>query len=164
MNIEDYLRDALRPEEPQEGFAERILLRINRTTQSKDSLLDRLIRLLRPPRFGFVAAALLCTVLVVAFVSYRIRSHPDSSNAEPVQSVATPEADQTRSVSQLPIKPDPSVSSEPTRARRTTVRRSGKDQQIIAKQQLLLALQIASMKLNEVNRLLDERLYERDGR
>ena len=164
--LDDELRKAFRRETPSAEFTERVLKAVAAAPPPRRKWWDELLSLLATPKMRLVAVGVAVSLLVVLWATQSNRVQvPDKKDSragivEPVSpapynntaapnEVANKGTEKERFVpphpSQSPIKPRRHVSERPEVA---------KSEGEIAKEQLMLALYIASASLNEAQRMV----------
>jgi hypothetical protein len=86
--LDDELRNLLRRKEPPEGFAERVMARIE-TTPSRQTLVQRMSAFFKRPVLRWAAAAaVVCVVAIASIVQYqhqqRMRAQAERASQEAV--------------------------------------------------------------------------------
>ena len=169
--LDDELKVAFRRVEPSADFAERVLRRINNPPAAKPSLWQKLKSFFEPPVARWVALGVAASLLFAIFASQyqRLQNVTPESAIEPTVAVQAPAAKADTTPPQLdraaPVeKPAPrTVKHQPAKHtaalnRNLLARQRKAQQQRVeaerAKEQILLALQIASTTLNEANKMV----------
>jgi hypothetical protein len=164
--LDDELRKAFRRETPSADFAERVLKALAAAPVPKRKWWDELLSLLATPKVRLVAVGVAVSLLVVlwatqskrvqvpdktdsrAEVEKQVSPAPDNNPAAPKE-VANNGTEKDQVVPQHPrhssIKPRRHVSERPEVA---------KSEGEIAKEQMMLALHIASASFNEAQRMI----------
>jgi hypothetical protein len=179
--LDDELRAAFRRVEPSSDFAERVIGRINNPPAAKLSLWRRLKSFLEPPVARWVAFGVATSLVVAIFAAQYTQfqeATPEHQAAPGIAEQKAPE-EKTPEVRTDPIAPLPEKPGAPTVKQQTVEPQTLKQQQVKhratsnrnliarqrkerrhtleaeqAKEQLLLALQIASTTLNEANKMV----------
>ncbi|HJQ68395.1 MAG TPA: hypothetical protein VKA70_05470 [Blastocatellia bacterium] len=162
--LDDELRAAFRRVEPSANFAERVIGRINNPPAPKQSLWRRFKSFFEQPVARWVAVGVATSLLVAVFAS----QYRQLQEATPEQHTATaspqPPAVKNEPVAPLPEnQAPPEIKPRPVRHRpavnRNFLAQQRKERQHRleaeqAKEQIMLALQIASSTLNEANKMV----------
>ncbi|HEX5733639.1 MAG TPA: hypothetical protein VF131_12460 [Blastocatellia bacterium] len=165
--LDDELRAAFRRVEPSSDFAERVIGRINnRPSATKPSLWQRLKSFLEPPVARWVAVGVATSLLVAIFAAQYTQlqeATPEHQAAPGIAERQSPEI-RTDKIAPLPEKqPPPTIKHKPVKHRVASNRnllaqqrkeRRHKIEAEQAKEQVMLALQIASTTLNEANKMV----------
>ena len=165
--LDDELRKAFRRETPSADFAERVLKAVAAAPTRKRSWWDELVSLLATPKVRLVAVGVAASLLIVLWAtqSRRLQS-PDANKESSVaqEKQVNPALDNNtiapnESVKGAP-KTDVALQHRPHRRRKTDGQLSERRPEVaksegeIAKEQLMLALHIASASLNEAQRMV----------
>jgi negative regulator of sigma E activity len=85
--LDDELRNLLRPKEPPEGLAERVMARLE-TPPARLTFARRLSAFLRPPVLRWAAVAAVCAVAVLGVVRYqhqqRVRAQAEQASQQAI--------------------------------------------------------------------------------
>ncbi|HEU4390712.1 MAG TPA: hypothetical protein VFV34_23105 [Blastocatellia bacterium] len=165
--LEDELRLALRPEEPPEGFAERIVELLGEIPERKRGFIEDIIEALRPPKVRFALATSFLIVLIGLAIYYGVgHNRPPATDQVAKQDVVKDPAPE----SQAGIPSPPKVPSGNDRHKlhrpgvrpvRTAAKRPHTQEGEEARERLLLALQIASSTLSEARDAVSQSLSAR---
>ncbi len=162
--LDDELRAAFRRVEPSSDFAERVIGRITNPPAAKQSLWQRLKSFLEPPVARWVAVGVATSLLVAIFAS----QYRQLQEVTPEQQTA-PISAQSPEVKTEPVAPLVEKQSAPTLKHQPVKHRAASNRNLFARQrrerrhkleaeqakeQILLALQIASTTLNEANKMV----------
>lgn len=169
--LDDELRAAFRRVEPSSDFAERVIGRINNPPAAKLSLWRRLKSFLEPPVARWVAFGVATSLVVAIFAAQYTQfqeATPEHQAAPGIAEQKTPEV-RTDPIAPLPEKPGAPTVKQQTLKPQQVKHRATSNRNLIARQrkerrhkleaeqakeQLLLALQIASTTLNEANKMV----------
>ena len=169
--LDDELKVAFRRVEPSADFADRVLRRINNPPAPKPSLWQKLRSFFEPPVARWVAIGVAASLLFAIFASQyqRLQNVTPESAIEPTVAQQAPTAKTDTVAPRLDAappfeKPAPQIiKHQPARHKaalnRNLLARQRKERQFKveaerAKEQVLLALQIASTTLNEANKMV----------
>ena len=173
--LDDELRAAFRRVEPSANFAERVIGRINNPPAVKPGLWQRLKSFFELPVARWVAVGVATSLLVAAFASqYRQLQEVTPEQQAPPVTAHAPEVKTEQVAPQPPAAPEaekqkpPAIKDHAIKDRairdraalnRNLFARHRKERQHKieaeqAKEQILLALQIASSTLNEANKMV----------
>ncbi len=169
--LDDELKVAFRRVEPSADFAERVMRRINNPPAAKPSLWQKLKSFFEPPVARWVAVGIATSLLVAIFASQyqRLQNVTPESTIEPTAAQQAPGAKTDTVAPQL--GPAPSIEQTAPKTvrhqpagnraalKRNLLARQRKQRQLKieaeqAKEQLFLALQIASSTLNDANKMV----------
>jgi len=169
--LDDELKVAFRREEPSPDFARRVMERIAAAPEPKKSFWQSLIGLLRTPMLGWVAAGVTAALVVtIGALQYRQMhqvverenlKNQTATGVQPDTKIKTPHvipgSDEPPDVS-----PAPGIKKATPRriSPKNQLTRNEREQQLkegeAAKEQLLMALHIASSTLNEAQKMVQE--------
>lgn len=164
--LDDELRAAFRRVEPSSDFAERVIGRINNPPAARPSLWRRLKSFFEPPVARWVAVGVATSLLVAIFASQYTQlqeATPEHQAAPGIAEQKPPEirTDTTAPLPENHIAPparQPRVKHRVSLNRNLSARHSKDRRHKLeaeqAKEQILLALQIASSTLNEANKMV----------
>jgi hypothetical protein len=170
--LDDELKVAFRRVEPSADFADRVIGLINNRPAQRPGLWQRLKSFLAPPVARWVAVGVATSLLVAIFAAQyeRLRVVTPEGETAPINAARAPEDVKTKPLAP-PLAPAPprekeraqAVKHQPLRkraafgrdilARQRKVRRHSVEAER-ARDQVLLALQIASSTLNEANKMV----------
>jgi hypothetical protein len=169
--LDDELKVAFRRVEPSADFAERVIRRINNRPETRPGLWQRLKSFLAPPVARWVAVGVATSLLVAIFAAQyqRLQVVPPEGEAAPINASRVPEV-KTEPVAPQHIPAPPREKERAQAVKHQPVRnRAAVGRDILARQrkqrrhsveaerardQVLLALQIASSTLNEANKMV----------
>jgi hypothetical protein len=169
--LDDELRAAFRRVEPSSDFAERVIGRINNPPAAKLSLWQRLKNILEPPVVRWVAFGVATSLVVAIFAAQYTQLQEATPEHQAAPGIAEQQPPEVRTDPNAPLPEKPGA---PTVRRQTVKQQQVKHRATLnknliarqrkelrhkleaeqAKEQLLLALQIASTTLNEANKMV----------
>ena len=166
--LDDELRQAFRRETPSADFAERVMKAVAAAPAPKRRWWDELLSLLAKPRVRLVAVGVAASLLILLWAaqSRRIQTPGRNENytANKGASPVVPAPDTIQATPKETPKDDSEKHAVITQPRQQHVRKNAqssvprlevaKSEGEIAKEQLMLALHIASASLNEAQRLV----------
>jgi hypothetical protein len=153
--LEEYLKKSLRPHEPSLDFTDRVLARIPARRAGKWKELLSFLRRPGVPLFA-AGAGVACMLILGVFLIRQAEPEPALKQEHQVEQAPPGDVGSTQ-VTNAPsgTGKEPfmeSARTAPPRPRRAHSRITRRER--LAKEQLMIALQIASAKLNEAQRLI----------
>jgi hypothetical protein len=174
--LDDELRAAFRRVEPSSDFAERVIGRINNPPAAKLSLWQRLKNFLEPPVARWVAFGVATSLVVAIFAAQYTQLQEATPEHQAAPGIAEQQLPEVRTDPNAPLPEKPGAPTvkpqtvEPQTVKQQQVKhRASLNRNLIARQrkerrhkleaeqakeQLLLALQIASTTLNDANKMV----------
>jgi hypothetical protein len=169
--LDDELKVAFRRVEPSADFAERVLRRINNPPDTRPSLWQKLKSFFEPPVARWVAVGVATSLLVAIFASQyqRLREVTPERAVEPGVAQQAPEVKTDTVAPKLGPAPSPERTAPRTVRHRPAGNKAALNRNLLARQtkerqqkieaerakeQVMLALQIASSTLNEANKMV----------
>jgi len=167
--LDDELRFAFRREEPAPDFADRVMAQIAARESKRTTVWQRLLAFFQPQPFRWIMAGA-TAALIVAFGMWlyaqvgkpSVDRPNEMANQEPVPDVApAPGSEPNIAENHSNVTPEVSKPSTPRRRVSNRVHTARHEKETvektegeIAKERLMLALRIASAKLNEAQRIV----------
>lgn len=167
--LDDELRFALRREEPSSDFADRVLELVAARKTRKPTMWQKLLAFFQPQPIGWIAATATAALLIAAAVwpypqvdKKSVDQRDELANQEPAPEIIPdqkqePEIPDDRREEVMPEPRRPQMQRRIAQRRVPSVTRPERVEKTegeIAKERLMLALQIASAKLNEAQRIV----------
>lgn len=166
--LDDELKFALRRVEPSVDFADRVMERIAGSETSKPTVWQKLLAFFQPQPFRWIAATAAAALLIAAGlwlypqIGKKNIDSPGLQAAVPPAPESVPDQpklasgdDQRETLIPSPVKSQTSPKAnrrvQPVRYQKEKVEKTEGE---IAKERLMLALQIASAKLNEAQKIV----------